>query len=266
MVYQDVSLPLEYTTQVLDKNHTGLISIQQIANDPLLLKFLPLPHSLLLTNNTKTITTTLAKDFGTSDYISIDKQLKPILTENYENITAVDPQKCNTLGVYPILWKSLSNMTPNLSIIGNASKSTGILILNGENDSQTLAQQAFLLQQKRNEVNHLDHMLITYPSLGRVFHPSSQRSTQIGPIQHNVLADIYAWLESHSGLSHSFEPATATNQMSPNITLIHLPPNHPLSTNDEWNIFIVKCNSNRKLLPHHVCLTSHKVHCISIFF
>ena len=110
-------------------------------------------------------------------------------------------------------------MTPNLSIIGNASKSTGILILNGENDSQAPVQQAFLLQQKLTEVNHPDHMLITYPNLGHVFHPSSQWSTQIRPIQPNVLADIYAWLESHSGLSHSFEPATATNQMSPNINL-----------------------------------------------
>ena len=185
----------------------------------MLLKFLPLPHSLLLTNNTKTITTTLAKDFGTSDYISIDKQLKPILTENYENITAFNPQKCNTPGVCPVLWKSLSDMTPNVSIIGNVSKSTGILILNGENDTQTPVQQAFLLQQKLTEVNHPDHMLITYPNLGHVFHPSSQWSTQIGPIQPNVLADIYAWLESHSGLSHSFGPTPATNQMSPNTTL-----------------------------------------------
>jgi pimeloyl-ACP methyl ester carboxylesterase len=32
--YQDVSLPLEYAKQVLDKNHTGLISIQQIVTDP----------------------------------------------------------------------------------------------------------------------------------------------------------------------------------------------------------------------------------------
>ena len=35
--YQAVFLPLEYASQVLDKNHTGLISIQQIAKDPLLL-------------------------------------------------------------------------------------------------------------------------------------------------------------------------------------------------------------------------------------
>ena len=45
--YLDVTLPLEYATQVLDKNHTGLISIQQIAKDPLLMKFLVLPSSAL---------------------------------------------------------------------------------------------------------------------------------------------------------------------------------------------------------------------------
>jgi hypothetical protein len=57
------------------------------------------------------------------------------------------------------MWfKSEYNVKPNLSIIRNVSKSTGILILNGENDSQTPVQQAF----------HL-------------FYPSSQRSTGIGP-------------------------------------------------------------------------------------
>lgn len=33
--YQVVDLNSEYATQVLDKNHTGLISIQQIPKDPL---------------------------------------------------------------------------------------------------------------------------------------------------------------------------------------------------------------------------------------
>jgi hypothetical protein len=32
---QDVSLPLEYVSQVVDRNHTGSISIQQLANVPL---------------------------------------------------------------------------------------------------------------------------------------------------------------------------------------------------------------------------------------
>ncbi|MGB6531803.1 MAG: prolyl oligopeptidase family serine peptidase [Candidatus Nitrosopolaris sp.] len=99
---------------------------------------------------------------------------------------------------------------PNLSIIGNVSKSTGILILNGENDSQTPVQQAFLLQQRLAEVNHPDHKLITYPNLGHVFYPSSQWSTGFGSFEQYVLADIYAWLEAHSGLSHSYVTTTAS--------------------------------------------------------
>ena len=60
------------------------------------------------------------------------------------------------------------------------------------------------MQQRLTEVNHPDHTLITYPNLGHVFFPSSQWSTGIGPIEQYVLADLYAWLEAHSGLSHSF--------------------------------------------------------------
>ena len=105
----------------------------------------------------------------------------------------------------------LSSLIPTLSIIGNVSKSSGILLLNGENDSLTPVQQAFLLQQRLTEVNHPDHTLITYPNLGHVFYPSSQSSTGIGPIQEYVLADLYAWLEAHSGLSHSFVTPTIGN-------------------------------------------------------
>ena len=207
--YQDVSLPLEYASQVLDRNHTGSISIQQIANDPLLRQFL-VPSSVMRTNNTEAITTSLAKDFGTSGYISIEKQLKPLLVKGYENITSFKSLKCNQPGVCPVLWKSLSSLIPNISIISNVSKSTGILILNGENDTQTPVQQAFLLQQKLTDVNHPDHTLITYPDLGHLFYPSSQWQTGIGPIQQYVLADIYSWLESHNG----FTPLTTSTQSS----------------------------------------------------
>jgi len=207
--YQDVSLPLEYATQVLDRNHTGSISIQQIANDPLLRHFL-VPSSVMLTNNTETIATTLAKDFGTSGYISIEKQLKPLLVKGYENITSFKSLKCNHPGVCPVLWKSMSNLTTNLGIIGNVSKSTGILILNGENDTQTPVQQAFLLQQRLTDVNHPDHTLITYPNLGHVFYPSSQWASEFGPIQQDVLADLYSWLESHNG----FTPLTTFSSSS----------------------------------------------------
>jgi len=83
-------------------------------------------------------------------------------------------------------------------------------MLNGENDSQTPVQQAFLLQQRLTEVNHPDHTLITYPNLGHTFYPSSEWLTSIGPIQPYVLADLYAWLEAHSGLSKSNTTPTTT--------------------------------------------------------
>jgi len=222
--YQDVSLPLEYATQVLDKNHTGSISIEQIADDPLLRQLLMPPsdmHTFLRTNNTKAIITTLEKGFGTTGNISIEKQLKPLLVRGYENITAFNSLKCNTVVICPILWGSLDNMIPNLSIIGNVSKSTGILILNGANDTQTPVQQAFMLQQKLTDVNHPDHMLITYPNLGHVFYPSSQWWTEIGPIQQYVLADIYLWLEAHSGLSDTHVTPTVTSTMGENTSSLN---------------------------------------------
>ena len=211
---QSVSFPSEYATQVLDKNHTGLISIQQIAKDPLLRNLL-VSSSLLHTNNSKVITNALVDQFGNNTieagYISIDKQLIPLLTKGFENFTAFNLSKCNELGGCPVMRSSLSSLIPTLSIIGNVSKSSGILLLNGENDSLTPVQQAFLLQQRLTEVNHPDHTLITYPNLGHVFYPSSQSSTGIGPIQEYVLADLYAWLEAHSGLSHFFVTPTIGN-------------------------------------------------------
>jgi pimeloyl-ACP methyl ester carboxylesterase len=185
--YQVVDLNLEYATQVLDKNHTGLISIQQIPNDPLLGQYL-VSSSLLDTNNTKVITNYLIKKFGTSGHVSIQKQIRPALIKYYENESAFNLSKCHDIRGCPIWFRSESSLTPTLSIIGNVSKSTGILLLNGENDSATPVQQTFLLQQRLTEINHPDHTLITYPNLGHFFYPSSQWSTGIGPIQQYVLA------------------------------------------------------------------------------
>jgi pimeloyl-ACP methyl ester carboxylesterase len=215
--YQVVDLPTEYATQVFDKNHTGLISIEQIAKDPVFLEFLHLPHSVLRINNTKAITNALVREFGTNDSISIDKQIKPLLTKSYENLTAFNLSKCNNVVICPVFLKSQFNLKPTLSIIGNVSKAIGIMLINGENDTQTPVQQAFLLQQRLTEVNHPDHMLITYPNLGHFFYPSSQWSTRPGPIEPYVLADMYAWLESHSGFANAATtmiPSSSTSNSS----------------------------------------------------
>jgi len=65
------------------------------------------------------------------------------------------------------------------------------------------------LSRHHTDVNHPDHTLITYPNLGHLFYPSFQWSTGIGPIEPYVLADLYAWLEAHSG----FTPHASSSTM-----------------------------------------------------
>jgi len=213
---QYVNLPI----QVLGKNHTGLISIQQISKDPhryssLLNLLVPssVLYTFLRTHDTSVISNALVNKFGNNTiqggYISIDKQLKPLLIKVYENLTASNPSKCNDLEGCPALVRSYFDLIPTLSIIGNVSKSIGILLLNGENDSLTPVQQVFMLQQRLTDVKHPDHTLITYPNLGHQFYPSSQWSTGIGPFEPYVLTDIYTWLEAHSGLSHPYVTTTS---------------------------------------------------------
>jgi uncharacterized protein len=181
--FQLVDSHLAYAQQVLDRNHTGSFSIQEaIINDPLFGE----PLAALFGNNA-------------TGNLDIDKQLKPFLEGQYEDITSVDIRtKCSFQGGCPIWLNSHANLGPNLGIVGNIPNSTSVLILHGENDSQAPIQQSFLLQQRLTEVNHPDHTLITYPDLGHLFSPSSQWFTEFGPIEQYVLSDLHRWLSGRS--------------------------------------------------------------------
>jgi uncharacterized protein len=115
----------------------------------------------------------------------------------------IPSKKCTETSTCSIWLRSHLTLEPTLNIIGNVPSTTSILIQQGQNDSQTTIQQAFLLQQELIDKKHPDHTLITYPNLGHLFYPSSQWQTGIGPIQPYVLADLYSWLEYHSGFTHS---------------------------------------------------------------
>jgi uncharacterized protein len=179
--FQVVENLLMHARQVLDKNNTGLISIQR----PIELPLLALVVGMFFDNSTV-------------EYIDIDRELKPVLEEFYENFTTGDTgNKCSDINC-PIWMRSHAELEPTLNVIGNVSESTSILIMNGENDSQTPVQQAFLLEQSLTEVNHPDHTLITYPDLGHVFSPSSPWFTEVGPIEEYVLADLHRWLSDRA--------------------------------------------------------------------
>ena len=154
-------------------------------------------------------------------YISINNELKPALVRVYENETSPNASpsaKCINIFGCPSYGKSFSALGSVNSMIGNVSSNTGILILEGANDSQTPIEQALLLQQRLTEVNHPDHLIIVYPGLGHTFVPSSQWVTSNGQIEEYVLADFYTWLEAHSGLSHPFANTAATSHTTANIT------------------------------------------------
>jgi len=202
--YQVVDLRSNYASEVLDVNRTGFVSIDQMASDPLL-DDVVVNSSLL---NTHSVTnSTLTKDTvenesrnqsNNSGHININIQLKPLLLKEYESKIAFNLAKCDKIIGCPLWIKSEADLEPNLSTIGNVSKSIPILILQGEHDSATPLEQGLLLHQRLDEVNHPDHTLITYPNLGHFFYPSSKWQNGLGPVDPQVLADLYSWLESKS--------------------------------------------------------------------
>ena len=167
--YQKVGIALEYMHQVLDKNHTGSISLREAIKDPLVGRF---------------FVANFGNDSTTTVFIDIDRQIKPLLEKELEEFTKADVNaRCDNPEGCPIWFNSAAGLEPNVNVIGNLSKSTSVLMLKGENDPLTPVQQSFLLEQRLTEVNHPDHTLITYPDLGHTFAVSPQWSTGLGPME-----------------------------------------------------------------------------------
>lgn len=218
--FQAVGLPLLYAKQVLDKDYNGLLSIQEASNDPIFKGLIGGNLSLILTQKLENGTISPKPEFNPNNdtYINIDTELKPALmkllksfpssaTTSYSSSSSLESSdKCTNLEGCRMWMNSFFAFEPNLNTISKVPSNTSILVLNGENDTQTPVEQAMLLQQKLTEVNHPDHILITYPNLGHEFYPSTQWQTQHGPIQQYVLRDLYAWLEAHSGFTSLSTP------------------------------------------------------------
>lgn len=197
--YQAVTLPILYAQQILDHNHNGFISIQEALEDRIF-HSIPINLTQALTQNITTIDGTVEQlnpqyNINNDTFISISDELKPRLIDQLRLASAVTPDEKCGLKPCPIWLESQYSGTPNLDIISKVPFDTSILILTGENDSQTPIQHALLLQQKLTEVRHPDHMLITYPDLGHLFYPSSQWITVAGgPMEPKVLEDLFGWL------------------------------------------------------------------------
>jgi uncharacterized protein len=196
--FQEVANPLLYAENILDKGRLGQISVKDASKDPIFQKLVGGNLTQLLLNPTNVTEQNNTND----DLISIEGVLKPALVRGYENDTSINAsqlsEKCIALYGCPSLGKSFSALPSVIGMIGNVSSNIGILILEGQNDSQTPLQQALLLQQRLTEANHPDHQIIVYPDLGHNFVPSNQWISSNGQIPEYVFQDIFEWLSSPS--------------------------------------------------------------------
>ena len=201
---QEVAYPVLYAESILAKGHPGQLSVEEASKDPIFQSLVGGNLTQLLltqTNITDNRNGTLPEQNNTNDdLISIENQLKPALVTIYENDTSPKASllsaKCTNIFGCPSYGKSFSALNSVVDMIGNLSSSTSILILIGENDSQTPLEQGLLLQQRLTELNHPDHLIITYPDLGHEFSPSNQWVTSHGQIEEYVLQDMFEWLTS----------------------------------------------------------------------
>ena len=202
--YAQIMGPVLYAQQVLDHAHNGLISVKEASEDPVFRSLFG-NITLVLAQNVASVNATGGTgerlgpqyDINNDTLISINDELKPRQIDKLKSFTAMIPnEKCNGLsGPCPIWLHSQYSLLPNLDIIDKVPSNISVLILQGENDSDTPIQQALLLQQKLTELRHPDHALITYPNLGHLFYPSSQWVTTVGgPIEKKVLEDLFKWI------------------------------------------------------------------------
>jgi uncharacterized protein len=216
--FQEVANPILYAEKVLDHNHDGLLSLSEASKNPVFSTMAGNLTLLLETANGTKHQLNSKYDTNKDVYISIDNELKPALVRVFENDTSPNASqlsaKCINIFGCPSYGKSFSALPSVISMIGNVSSNTGILILEGKNDSQIPLEQALLLQQRLTEVNHPDHLMIVYPGLGHTFVPSNQWITSHGQMEEYVFADLYAWLESHSGFAHIAAPISSSNVSS----------------------------------------------------
>jgi len=185
--WQAVSRLISFSENVLDTNHDGLLSVQEVLETQ---RREELPPQAFLQNGTGKYDWNPGLDANKDGYLGIQGELKPLLIQIFNLMTTSDP-KSRFYDRW--LQSQLALKDTNLALIGNVSAS--ILILQGERDIQTPVEEAFLLEQRLTEIRHPDHTLITYPSLGHSFYPAKGLIQPLGPIQNHVLSDLAAWLK-----------------------------------------------------------------------
>ncbi len=211
-----VNRTILFAQELWDNNHDSLLSLQEVLVHPGAYLTVPASSPAATTTITDNVTATgnnntmipnndTATAAATNTTISTQpitqQQWYPGLDANNDTLVQIDQELIPfALALFvqtaadPWL-QSHKEIAPNLIAIEKLRPTTGILILQGEEDNQTYLEQALLLEQKLTQMKHPDHMLITYPGLGHTFHPAQGLLQPLGPLEDYVLADLHAWLK-----------------------------------------------------------------------
>jgi pimeloyl-ACP methyl ester carboxylesterase len=206
---QMVNTTLQYTREILDVNHDGFVSLSEVAateNTPYWTYEPLLPSMILVVRNDTTgnyrfvgglETREINSSSGEEEAIEIDTTLRSFLEQRFQSIFVdTEDRSCPYLGGAgcPPMMRSIAELD-NLSVIGNISSSS-ILIIQGGHDLGQPPAQAFMLEQKLLDLNHPDHIIIVYPGHGHLLTNIGEDSwiEVPGPVPDYILEDMYSWL------------------------------------------------------------------------
>jgi pimeloyl-ACP methyl ester carboxylesterase len=212
---QMVNTTLQYVRLVLDKNHDGFVSLSKVVateNTPYWTYQPLLPSMILVVTNNNTgsygfregLETREVKSSnisrgseGEEEGIEIDTTLRSFLEQRFQSIFLDTKEKScpYLLGAgCPPMMRSIAELD-NLSVLGNLSSSS-ILIIQGGHDLGQPPAQAFMLEQKLLDLNHPDHTVKVYAGHGHLLTNMGEGSwiEVVGPIPDYILQDIYSWL------------------------------------------------------------------------
>src|SRR5215218_2555576 len=200
-----VNTTLQYTREILDTNHDGFVSLSEVLateNTPYWTSA-PIPSMMLVDNSTTGSyrfvegleTREVDGGGGEEEAIEIDTTLRSFLEQRFQSIFVdTKDRSCPYLGVgCPPMMRSMADLD-NLSIIGNISSSS-ILLMQGGHDLGQPPAQALMLEQKLLDLNHPDHTIIVYPGHGHLLRYNEGSWIEVpGPLPDYILEDIYSWL------------------------------------------------------------------------
>lgn len=184
--YKSIDLRVTLAEEVLDKNHDGLLSVQEVLDELLSRSMALLTAGDLLEQKDGVKKWKPQWDTNGDGYMSIAGEFKPFLVRLIDYMAS---------GMYPgsKLVQFHAKWVNTVDMIGNVTAS--VLILQGEGDFSTPFKEALILEQKLTQVGHSDHTLISYPGLGHFFYPTDGWNLSVGPMQDYVLHDLEAWLK-----------------------------------------------------------------------